>query len=77
MCKWLYVVPLYLCHAISVLRKGEEMGPYFPSGHRELADWSGDSVIDNVAALPRRQPDSPEEREAMVLIAQVDKVVSS
>lgn len=49
------------------------MGPYFPSGHRELADWSGDSVIDNVAGLPRRQPDSPEEQEVLVLIAQVDK----
>lgn len=47
----------------------EEMSPYFPSGHRELADWSGDCVIDN---LPRRLPDSPEEREVLGPIAQVD-----
>ncbi len=48
------------------------MSPYFPSGHRELADWSGDCMTDNTAVLHRSLPDSPEEREILVLIAQVD-----
>lgn len=63
------------CHFSSEGGGQEEMSPYFPPGHGELADWSGDCMIDNLAGLPRRLPDSPEEREVLVLIAQVDVVV--
>ena len=57
------------CHFSSEGGGQEEMSPYFPPGHGELAEWSGDCVIDNLAGLPRRPPDSPEERERLVLIA--------
>lgn len=72
MCKWLYQASVPLpCH-FSSERGGEEMNPYFPSGQRELADWSGDCVTDSLVGLEHRLPDSPEERQVLVLTTQMD-----
>lgn len=48
------------------------MSPYFPSGDLELADWSGDHMIGNLAGLPCRLPYCLEEQDTLALIAQVN-----
>lgn len=58
------------CHFIWGGAGGNE--PLFPSGQRELADWSGECMIDNLVGSPHRLPDSREEWEVLVVIAQMD-----